>query len=173
MLRQLTTHAPLPLASGWPRVLLVDDDERVLISLRRVLEADGYDIFTSTSAKLALELMEVDPVDVVVSDHHMPGMSGLELSERLCRGWPDTVRVMLTGVPGSELGLTALERGSIFRFLTKPWSERELRGALRQAVAHRQNRIEARRLLATLNRRTDTQLDTLVGVVAGGFGGTS
>lgn len=155
-----------------PRVLLVDDDANVLIALRRTLQAEGYEIFTATAAPLALELMAVDPVDVVVSDHEMPGMNGVELSALLSRHWPDTVRVMLTGVPGCEVGLSALERGRIFRLLTKPWSDRDLRATVRQAIAHRQRRLESRELLSTLPRRTDSQLHTLVGVVADGFGGT-
>jgi DNA-binding NtrC family response regulator len=147
------------------RILLVDDEPRILTALRRSMQWDGHQIFTATNAHDALSLMSVDPVDLVISDNMMPGITGIELFSQLVKLWPDTVRVMLTGVSDHEIALRALEQGSIFRFLTKPWDDCDLRITVRQALAHRAQKLEARHLLDFMDRPHE-QLDTLIDVVA-------
>lgn len=149
------------------RILLVDDEPRILQALRRTLHWDGHQIFTATNARDALELMEVDPVDLVISDNMMPGITGIELFAQMHKAWPDTVRVMLTGLSDHEVALRALEKGSIFRFLTKPWDDVDLRITVRQALEHREEKLEARHLLDFMDRRHG-QLDTIIDVVAAG-----
>jgi DNA-binding NtrC family response regulator len=146
------------------RILLVDDEPSILVALRRTLQWDGYQIFTAIDAPHALELMEADPVDVVMSDCIMPGQTGIELFEQMRTRWPDTVRVMLTGLSDHEVALKALERGAIFRYLTKPWDDIDLRITVRQALAHRAERVEGRHLLDFMDRRHG-QLETLVDLV--------
>jgi DNA-binding NtrC family response regulator len=147
------------------RILLVDDEARILQALRRTLQRDGHHIFTATNAQEALALMAVDPVDLVISDNMMPNVTGIELFHEMHRQWPDTVRVMLTGVSDHEIALRALERGAIFRFLTKPWDEVDLRITVRQALAHRSEKLESRRLLDFMDRRHE-ELQTVVDFVA-------
>ncbi len=147
------------------RILLVDDEPRVLQALRRSLHWDGHQIFTATNARDALELMLVDPVDLVISDNMMPDVTGIEMLAQMHKLWPDTVRVMLTGLSDHEVALKALERGSIFRFLTKPWDDVDLRITVRQALAHRQAKLESRHLLDFMDRRHE-ELETLVDVLA-------
>jgi len=147
------------------KILLVDDEPRVLQALRRSLKWDGHQVFTATSAHDALQLMLVDPVDLVISDNMMPGVTGIELFSQLHKAWPDTVRVMLTGLSDHEVALRALEQGAIFRFLTKPWDDVDLRITVRQALAHRDHKLETRHLLDFMDRRHES-LETLVDVVA-------
>ena len=147
------------------RILLVDDEPRILQALRRTLQRDGHHVFTATNAQDALQLMGVDPVDLVISDNMMPNVTGIELFHEMHRLWPDTVRVMLTGVSDHDIALRALERGAIFRFLTKPWDEVDLRITVRQALEHRAEKLESRRLLDFMDRRHDG-LETLVDFVA-------
>jgi adenylate cyclase len=147
------------------RILLVDDEPRILQALRRTLNWDGHHVFTATRAHDALQLMAVDPVDLVISDNLMPGLTGIELFAELQRQWPDTVRVMLTGLSDHEVALRALEQGAIFRFLTKPWDEVDLRITVRQALEHRAQKLESRHLLDFMDRR-HASLDTLADVVA-------
>lgn len=148
------------------RILLVDDEPRILTALRRTLQWDGYQIFTATNAGHAIELMIADPVDLVMSDNMMPHMTGIELFEQLKKTWPDTVRVMLTGLSDHEVALRALEQGAIFRFLTKPWDDVDLRITVKQAMEHRAHKLENKHLLDFMDRRHG-QLDTLIDVVAG------
>jgi adenylate cyclase len=135
------------------RILFVDDEPKILVALRRSLQWDGYQIFTATSARMALDMMEVDPVDVVVSDNCMPEMNGTQLFGEMRKKWPDTVRVMLTGLSDHEVALRALDQGSIFRYLTKPWDDVDLRITIRQAMEHRNGRIESKHLLELIDRK--------------------
>ncbi len=114
-------------------VLVVDDEPRILSAVRRTLRRDGWEILTAESAHEALKLIEDRPVDLVLSDHKMPGMSGLELLRRVARLRPDTVRMLITGwteaVPQSELD--ALD---IRALVPKPWDAAELRALVRRAL---------------------------------------
>lgn len=147
------------------RILLVDDEPRILQALRRSLQWDGHQIFTATTGHDALALMAADPVDLVISDNMMPTMTGIELFAEMHKNWPDTVRIMLTGLSDHEVALRALEKGAIFRFLTKPWDDVDLRITVRQALEHRDAKLESRHLLDFMDRR-HTELETIVQLVA-------
>ncbi len=114
-------------------VLVVDDEPRILSALRRTLERDGWEVLTAESPREALQHLERRPVDLILSDHKMPGMSGLEFLRRAADCRPRAVRMLLTGwteaVPQGELD--ALE---IRALIPKPWDAAELRQLLRSAV---------------------------------------
>jgi response regulator RpfG family c-di-GMP phosphodiesterase len=102
------------------RVLLVDDEPRVLDALRRLLRGK-FDVHTAGGADEALARIEKEgPFAVVVSDMRMPGTSGVELLDRVRALAPDVVRVMLTGNADQQTAAQAVNRGRVFRFLTKP-----------------------------------------------------
>jgi DNA-binding NtrC family response regulator len=144
------------------RVLLVDDEPKILSALCRTLRAEGYMMFTANGAQQALDLVNVASFDVVVSDITMPGVNGVALMGEMRRRCPDTVRIMLTGLPDLGVALRAVEEGAVFRYFTKPWNDVELRVAMRQAIAHGKARLEARHLLDFMDRNHNRQLDALV-----------
>ncbi len=125
--------------SSLPRILFVDDEERILRSLRMQFRL-SYEVFTETSAQRALELLHRQPVDVIVSDQRMPEMNGAEFLARASEIRPHSLRILLTGYSDLDAAIDALNNGGIFRYLTKPWDPREMAHALRQAseVASRQ-----------------------------------
>ncbi len=122
---------PAPGHSG--SVLVVDDEARILSALRRTLERDGWEVLTAESSREALQLLESRSVDVILSDHKMPGMSGLEFLRRAASCRPDAVRMLITGwteaVPQTELD--ALD---IRALVPKPWDAAQLRGLLRDSL---------------------------------------
>ncbi len=112
-------------------LLIVDDEERILSALRRALRREGYEILTAASPARGLALLEERPVDVVLSDHKMPGMSGLAFLARAASLRPEAARLLITGwtdeVPRAELqglGVRAL--------IPKPWDDAELKATLRR-----------------------------------------
>ena len=142
-----------------PVVLCVDDDPSTLSALRRVLRPEPYEVVTSATPEEALKRIETGTVELVISDHRMPGMSGADLLERVRRTSPGTIRVMLTGFPESGLVSYGLAHG-IDWLITKPWSDAALRGALRQLLEAREDgagRLPAEgatpRLLEEIRRR--------------------
>jgi len=114
-------------------LLLVDDEENVLLSLKRILRREGYQILTASSAEEGLEVMAKNQVNVVLSDQRMPGMSGVEFLRRVKTMHPNAVRMILSGY--TEIGtLTdAINKGEIYQFITKPWENEALTAMIREA----------------------------------------
>ncbi|WP_228716971.1 HD domain-containing phosphohydrolase [Billgrantia pellis] len=129
-------------------VLLVDDEPNILRALRRVLRREDYRLLTANNGEEALVVMQTEPVDLVVSDSRMPGMDGAELLSRIQQHWPECRRLMLTGHADLTSTIRAINEGQIYRYITKPWSDDDLRLTLRQALEHQQAERERRRLEA-------------------------
>ncbi len=117
-----------------PTVLFVDDEANVLRALRRLFRGEPLHFLEASSAEEALEIVRTEEVSVVVSDNRMPGMEGTELLSRLHRLSPDTVKILMTGYADLETALTAINRAEVFRMMTKPWKDDELRQAVLDAA---------------------------------------
>lgn len=143
--RQLSLQQP---ATETPqrRLLLLDDEENVLSSLKRLFRRDGYEIHTATEAARALELLAAQPFGVVISDQRMPGMNGSEFLRRVKDLYPDTIRIMLSGYTELNAATEAINEGAVYRFLTKPWDDNQLRTAIRDAFNQRELARENTRL---------------------------
>jgi DNA-binding NtrC family response regulator len=116
-------------------VLFVDDEEKVLSSLKRGLLDEPYNKLFAESGKEALELLKQNEVHVIVTDMRMPEMSGLELLRTVKQEYPHIVRVVLSGYTQITTLLTAINQGEIFKFITKPWKlEEEFKGVVREAI---------------------------------------
>lgn len=135
-------------------VLLVDDDTNLLNALSRALRKEPYTIRTANSASEALTLLEQCPVDVIVSDERMPGMTGTHFLARVQAQYPDTVRIMMTGETTLEVAVQAINEGQVYRFFTKPCNPMELATGIRQGLLHRALLLESRRLLHTVRRQS-------------------
>ncbi|HXG18064.1 MAG TPA: hybrid sensor histidine kinase/response regulator [Methylomirabilota bacterium] len=130
-----------------PCVLLVDDEPLITTTLKRVLRKEPYDICTANSGAEALQILARKPVDVIVSDERMPGMSGSEFLAVARQQYPDTVRIILTGQANLEAAIRAINEGAICRFLTKPCKEDDLTFAINEAL---RQKIQERALKAAL-----------------------
>jgi response regulator RpfG family c-di-GMP phosphodiesterase len=146
------------------RILLVDDHADFLEGERAML-APHFDVELAHSGAEALARIErYGPYAVVVSDYGMPGMSGVELLCEVSVQWPDTARILLTGCADLGLALEALERGGIFRFLTKPPDPRRLVEAVTAGV-QRYDAIAEERLFTEQLSFARESLQTLNGVL--------
>ncbi|WP_213609094.1 EAL domain-containing protein [Pseudoalteromonas sp.] len=116
-----------------PTLLLVDDEENILYSLQRVLRKQPYKVFTCKSAVEAFELLASNDVQVVLSDQRMPQMNGTEFLSRVKDMYPDTVRLVLSGYTDLRTVTDAINHGSIYKFITKPWQDEELKKELKSA----------------------------------------
>jgi len=117
-------------------LLLVDDEPDILTALRRLFRRSGYHILTATSAADALELLALNDVQVIMSDQRMPAMSGSEFLGRVRSLYPDTVRIVLSGYSDMNALMSAVNRGAIYRFISKPWDDDDLRQQIREAFMH-------------------------------------
>ena len=115
-------------------VLLVDDEELNLRVLRGFLE-DGWDVHTAMSGAEALDIVGQVPLDVVIADQRMPGMSGVELLTELRRRRPDLLGIILTAYADMPSMESAINRANVFRFMRKPFEPTDIVQALEQASA--------------------------------------
>lgn len=114
-------------------ILLVDDEENVLKSLTRLLRQDGYTILTATSGRDGLKLLDQHPVQVIISDQRMPLMTGSEFLFLVKKKFQDTVRIILSGYSDFDSVVEAINQGSIYKFLNKPWDDQQIREEVRKA----------------------------------------
>lgn len=134
------------------KILLVDDEPRVLSGLERVLSEEPYEILTAQSGPEALSTLAEIEIDVVVADHDMPGMTGTELLSKVYVDYPTTVRIMLTGKATVEVAIEAINSGAITQLLTKPCDPEELVLAIHQALIKKDLKDEAGKLVAIENK---------------------
>ncbi|ATD62219.1 response regulator [Janthinobacterium svalbardensis] len=124
----------MPRAAAQPRtLLLVDDEPNILASLKRLLRPDGYHILTANSGQEGLDVLASNAVDVIVSDQRMPGMLGADFLRKAKLLCPQTIRIMLSGYTELQAVTDAVNEGAIFKFLTKPWEDQQLRGHIAEA----------------------------------------
>jgi len=136
------------------RILMVDDEENVLRSLERSLIDEEYEIETAGSAEEALEKLKVFPADIVLSDHMMPGINGLDFLQQVKQHYPDTIRILITGRSDVQITIEAINKGEIFRFLLKPWNDEELKVTVRIAFKYHDLITENERLSATVEKQS-------------------
>lgn len=136
-------------------VLLVDDEENITSALTRLLRRDGYTILRANSGKAGLALLETNQVGVIISDQRMPEMTGTEFLTRVRELYPDTVRIVLSGYTELNSVTDAINRGAVYKFLTKPWEDDLLRAHVEEAFQRYEMKVENARLTHELQRAND------------------
>lgn len=135
------------------KILLIDDEPRVLSGLARVLSEEPYEVLTAESGREALSILAKTNIDVMVADQDMPGMSGTELLSKVYVEHPDIVRIMLTGKATLEVAIQAINNGAITQLLTKPCDPKDLALAIHQALIQKDFKDEAGQLVARENKQ--------------------
>lgn len=131
-------------------VLFVDDEINVLKALRRSCRSEFHTCFFAVSGKEALDILNTHPVHVVVTDMNMPGMSGEDLLHRIKADYPRVIRLVLSAQGDSNSLLKAINTGYIYRYIVKPWDERELKINVRHALEFALIQEEKRNLMEQL-----------------------
>jgi len=150
------------------RLLIVDDDPLNLDALTRVLHHD-YDLVRAGSADQALQLLrdEGRHIDLILADKSMPGRSGVELLEE-AKGLSPAMRIVLTAYPDATDLIEAINRGEVYRYVTKPWNPEELRVVIAHALEHYQLGRDNAELIAELKRK-NAELKAMATRVADAF----
>ena len=118
-------------------ILYVDDEEQALKYFKKGLEKD-FQILTAPNAEQAMAILgrEAERIAVVISDHRMPGRTGVEFLTELKHKWPSIVRILITAYAGIDNAIAAINSGAIYRYITKPANLKELQAALNGAMEH-------------------------------------
>jgi response regulator RpfG family c-di-GMP phosphodiesterase len=156
----MSTGTAMAAAAPAGTILCVDDEPNILAALRRLFRRENYRVLCAGSAAAGWAVLEEEHVDIVISDMQMPEVNGTEFLERVRQCWPDTLRLLLTGHADHEATIGAINRGEVWRYITKPWNEDAIllivRDALeRQALQREKTRLEA------LTRQQNEQLREL------------
>jgi len=133
-------------------LLVVDDEPDLVQSVVDLLRFD-YRVLGAIRASEALKVMEREPVDVIMTDQRMPEMTGVELLKVLREQYPYAVRLLFTAYADIDAVTDAINQGSVYRYISKPWEPHELREVLRQAVEYHDLRTERMRLLQELQEK--------------------
>ena len=135
-----------------PVVVIVDDEEMVITSIRAFLTLETeYDIHGFTDPEAAAKFLETHPVDVVVSDYLMPKMNGIQLLGRAKQLQPESARVLLTGHADKQSAIQAINEVGLFQYLEKPWDNSQLLLVVQSAIERTQLFRSLREKIAELD----------------------
>jgi type II secretory ATPase GspE/PulE/Tfp pilus assembly ATPase PilB-like protein/FixJ family two-component response regulator len=146
------------------KILFVDDDENLLKSMRRIFRRENYTILTACSGPEALNILKKEPVQIVISDHRMQEMTGAELLRKIKALYPQTIRIMLTGHADVNAIMSAVNEGAIYKFITKPWNDDDLRLTVSLAL-EQYDLIEENKSLKAQHKIQKKKIDRLSRVI--------
>jgi signal transduction histidine kinase len=133
-------------------ILVVDDEPDIIDSVKDLLRLE-YDVLGATRARDALRLLGERGVDVVMTDQRMPEMSGVALLHEVREAYPDVTRLLFTGYADLRAVVDAINQGSVYRYVTKPWDPVELQSVIREACERHDLLVDRKRLIAELETR--------------------
>ncbi|HKR05144.1 MAG TPA: adenylate/guanylate cyclase domain-containing protein [Bacteroidia bacterium] len=142
------------------KVLYVDDEENNLISFRAAFR-HNYNIFTASSAETGINILRKECVPIIITDQRMPEITGVQFLEKIIPEFPDSIRMILTGFSDIEVIIQAINTGRVFRYITKPWDENELKMTIDNAISLFQLYQHNKQLLADLDQRLKEREKTL------------
>ena len=114
-------------------ILIVDDEIGNLNALERTFRRE-YNVYAATNGEDALATMGENDIALIIADHRMPGMTGVEFLERTLEKYPDTIRIILTAYTDEKLLMDAINMGHVYSYITKPWEPEELRNIVREGI---------------------------------------
>lgn len=127
-------------------VLCVDDEPNILRALQRLLRHEKHQIITTTDGRQALDIIRREEIALILVDQRMPELDSVCLLEQVKEIAPDTVRIVLSGYTPATTIIDAINRGEVYRFITKPWDDLELKLIVKEAI-ERYELIHGQRIL--------------------------
>jgi signal transduction histidine kinase/DNA-binding NarL/FixJ family response regulator len=145
--------------TGCHKILYVDDEPQNLYLFRSFFERD-YTVITAASGSEALAVLAEQEIQVLLADQRMPGINGIQLLETVAKEYPQTVRVLVTGYSEIDVVIDAINRGAVYRYLSKPWDIEEIKATIRNAIEVYELKRKNQALIASLRRKIE-ELDFL------------
>lgn len=141
-------------------ILYVDDEPQNLISFKATFRRE-YTVFTALGGEEGLDILKNNDVHLIITDQRMPGMTGVQFLERTLADYPDTIRMILTGFSDTDAIIDVINHARIFRYITKPWDEQELRMTIENARQVYKLQKSNKQLLSELQLKVEEQERTL------------
>ncbi|VAX34899.1 hypothetical protein MNBD_UNCLBAC01-1226 [hydrothermal vent metagenome] len=134
-------------------LLALDDEQNILRTLRALFINEPFGIVTTTDPEEALSIMEKEPIKVVLSDHRMPNMTGVEFLGKIKNKYPDVIRILFTGYADIASTEDAINIACVYRFINKPWNATDLKMTVSKAINHFDLSVENKHLVGELERK--------------------
>jgi len=115
------------------RILVIDDEAIVRVSCERVLRPEGYDVVVTPKGTDAIELLEREKFDLVLTDLKMPDMDGLEVLKHIKEKWPEIIVIIITGYGTISTAVQAIKMGA-YEYIEKPFTPEDILNAVRKAL---------------------------------------
>lgn len=130
-------------------ILYVDDEVNNLVAFKANFRRD-YKIFTTESVEEAFTLLRENKIQIIITDQRMPGKTGVEFLQDVLKEFPDPIRILLTGYSDIEVVIDAINKGQVFRYITKPFNDLELKMTIENAMEVYNLRKENKELMEKL-----------------------
>jgi response regulator RpfG family c-di-GMP phosphodiesterase len=114
------------------KILYVDDENNNLTAFKALFRRN-FDVHTALSAEEGRELLKQEGFHIILTDQRMPGTTGVEFLESIIPLYPDPIRILITGYADIQAVINAINKGQVYRYITKPWDEMELKSVLENA----------------------------------------
>jgi putative two-component system response regulator len=142
------------------RILVLDDQEIIRVQLKRILKRSGFTVLEAPDAQMALEILNREPVDLLLSDIQMPGMTGLDLMHALAHRIPDIAVIMVSGMDNLEMAMKCLHYGA-YGYVLKPFKTSGILIAVANALRRRMLELEHRDREDILARKVREQTEEI------------
>lgn len=140
------------------KILLVDDEVKVINALKRIFDIDKYEVLFTTNPEDAISLLDND-IDIIICDHNMPNMSGIEVLRYARKISPNTIRILITGYSDLDIAIDAINEGNIYHFFSKPWKYQEVISVVEKAIKDKQDLDKKSLLYKALNDNNERLLE--------------
>ena len=139
-------------ATPLPSILVIDDEQGILETLRILLKNEGFDVTTAQGGKAGLEQLKGSAPDIVLTDVKMPGVTGIEILSAVRSQDPETPVILMTAQASLQSAIQAVNEGA-FYYIQKPFSNDDMVAICRRAAEHRRLRAETKQLKQEIRRR--------------------
>ena len=132
-------------------ILYIDDEIENLSGFKASFRR-FYNIYTAESAEEGMEFLKNNEIEIILTDQRMPGITGIEFLQSIIETYPDPIRILVTGYSDIEAVINAVNKGRIYKYVSKPWNTDELRDTIEKAYEIYSLRKENEQLTNDLKR---------------------
>ena len=118
------------------KILIIDDEIKVINALKRIFDVEKYEVLFTTKPEDAIDIFHND-IDIIICDHNMPNMSGIEVLRHAKEILPNTIRILITGYSDLDIAVSAINEGSIYYFFSKPWKNQEIISVVERGLTYK------------------------------------
>lgn len=136
------------------KILIIDDELKVINALKRIFDKKKYEILFTTKPEDAINILTND-IDIIICDHSMPNISGIEVLQYAKKVIPNTIRILITGYSDLNIAISAINEGNIYYFLSKPWKNQEVIDVIEKALIYKSEQDQKTLLYQVLNDNSE------------------